>query len=210
MVEKINTKGNINTKEKLELAALELFSRKGYQAVSIRDICGVVGIKESSVYYHFKNKQALMDSLINKVDGIVEEMREGFDRKFTVAENVSEEAMGEVAVGILENYLLHPYVFKVISILSIERMRDAGADINYHKLLFDLPLAQQEKIFGEMMDRGYIKKNQAAILAQEYQAIIYFAFQKNCVGPCLEDSGIETAKREIRNNIRDIYRKMLG
>jgi len=210
MVEKINTKGNINTKEKLELAALELFSRKGYQAVSIRDICGVVGIKESSVYYHFKNKQALMDSLIDRVDGIVEEMKERFDRKFAVAENVSEEAMGEVAVGILENYLLHPYVFKVISILSIERMRDAGADLNYQKLLFDLPLAQQEKVFGEMMDRSYIKKNQAAILAQEYQAIIYFAFQKNCVGPCLEDPGIETAKREIRDNIRDIYRKMLG
>jgi antitoxin component of RelBE/YafQ-DinJ toxin-antitoxin module len=36
----------------------------GFSAVSIRDICGKVEIKESSVYYHYKNKQAILDAIL--------------------------------------------------------------------------------------------------------------------------------------------------
>ena len=47
----------MNTKEKILDVSLSMFSTSGYEAVSIRDICRTVGIKESSIYYHFKNKQ---------------------------------------------------------------------------------------------------------------------------------------------------------
>lgn len=40
-----------------------MFSEHWYNPVSIYDICGTVGIKESTVYYHFKNKQDILDSL---------------------------------------------------------------------------------------------------------------------------------------------------
>lgn len=40
------------TKQKILKVSLELFSRYGYSAVSIRDICRQVQIKESTVYYH--------------------------------------------------------------------------------------------------------------------------------------------------------------
>lgn len=49
------------TKQKILDAALNLFSQKGFSAVSIRDICKVVDIKESSIYYHFQNKQAILE-----------------------------------------------------------------------------------------------------------------------------------------------------
>ena len=49
------------TKERILDVSLELFSQRGYSAVSIRDICKGVGIKESSVYYHFENKQNIFD-----------------------------------------------------------------------------------------------------------------------------------------------------
>ncbi|MGN1451448.1 MAG: TetR/AcrR family transcriptional regulator, partial [Eubacteriales bacterium] len=50
-----------STKKKISEAALNLFAENGYSSVSIRDICKQVQIKESSVYYHFKNKQAIFD-----------------------------------------------------------------------------------------------------------------------------------------------------
>ena len=59
---------SIPTKESIEQVALDMFSKRGYHAVSIRDIGKAVGIKESSIYYHFKNKQAIMDSLFAKID----------------------------------------------------------------------------------------------------------------------------------------------
>ena len=55
-----------DTKQKILEVSLDLFSQKGFSAVSIRDICAQVKIKESSVYYHFKNKQAIFDELIDR------------------------------------------------------------------------------------------------------------------------------------------------
>ena len=51
------------TKQTILDTALALFSQKGYTSVSIRDICGQIGIKESAIYYHFKNKQDIFDVL---------------------------------------------------------------------------------------------------------------------------------------------------
>lgn len=47
----------MDTKEKILFNALEMFSQTGYNTVSIRDIAEAMDIKESSIYYHFKNKQ---------------------------------------------------------------------------------------------------------------------------------------------------------
>ena len=51
-------------KERIMDVALHMFAERGYEAVSIRDICGVVGIRESTLYYHYKNKQDILDSLV--------------------------------------------------------------------------------------------------------------------------------------------------
>ena len=48
----------MTTKERIIDQALDLFSRKGYDGVSVRDISGAVGIKESSLYNHFHRNSA--------------------------------------------------------------------------------------------------------------------------------------------------------
>ena len=197
-----------NTKEKIEQIALELFSRYGYRAVSIRDICKELGFRESSIYYHFANKQAIMDALLEKIEGLIETMRHQFDTAFSRAEEVSNEAMCKVAVGILDNYLLNPYVYKMIATLTIEQMADQKAADTYQKLVFTFPLEQQEKVFRQMIERGYIKENQVGVLAQEYYSIIYFSFQKNCIGMELTEERKERARSEIEINMSDLYQKM--
>ena len=51
------------TKKKILEAAIELFSRKGYSDVSVRELTGEVGIKESSLYNHFKSKEAILEMI---------------------------------------------------------------------------------------------------------------------------------------------------
>ena len=43
-----------NTKELILKEALRLFSDNGYDGVSVREISGAVGIRESAIYRHFK------------------------------------------------------------------------------------------------------------------------------------------------------------
>lgn len=197
-----------NTKEMIEDVALELFSKKGYKAVSIRDIGKQVGIKESSIYYHFLNKQAIMDSLLQKVDILIEKMKAGFDIEFAKLDTITEKAFCEVAIGLLKNYLLNPYVNKLLSVLTIEQMSEKKAYDIYQRLVFELPLLQQEQVFKEMIESGYVKPNNPTVLAHEYYAVIYFAFQKNCVGCEVTDEKINIACEEIRINMGDIFRKM--
>lgn len=199
-----------STKKMIEEVALELFSKRGYKAVSIRDIGKQVGIKESSIYYHFSNKQAIMDSLLQKIDILIEKMKVGFKTEFAKLDTISETSFCEVAIGLLKNYLLNPYVYKVLSVLTIEQMSEKKAYEIYQRLVFDLPLLQQEQVFKEMIERGYVKPNNPTVLAHEYYAVIYFAFQKNCVGCEVTDEKVNIACEEIRINMGDIYRKMKG
>lgn len=196
------------TKELIAQSALELFAKSGYQAVSIRDIANVVGIKESSIYYHFKNKQAIKDELLDRINLLVTEKTDAFAGAFTTATAVPEEAMCTVAVGILENYLLHPFVYPVIQMLSIERMADKSAEETYQRILFDLPLTQHRAVFRQMIDRGFIKECKVDILADEYYGVIYLAFQRHCIGCNVTKAGREEACSEIRRNILDLYKKM--
>ncbi|MFO8042432.1 MAG: TetR/AcrR family transcriptional regulator [Alkalispirochaeta sp.] len=50
----------MNTKETILTAAQDLFSRSGYEAVGIQQICTAAGITKPSLYYHFGNKETLL------------------------------------------------------------------------------------------------------------------------------------------------------
>jgi AcrR family transcriptional regulator len=47
--------------------ALDLFSERGYEGVSMRDIAAKVGIKASSLYNHFSSKADLFDSIVQEM-----------------------------------------------------------------------------------------------------------------------------------------------
>jgi AcrR family transcriptional regulator len=48
-----------NSKENIITKGLIMFLERGYDGFSMRDLSDVVGVKQPSVYYHFKNKRAL-------------------------------------------------------------------------------------------------------------------------------------------------------
>ncbi len=53
-----------DTKNKIIEKALELFSKNGYDSVSVAQIAEAVGIKASSLYNHFSCKQAIFDAIV--------------------------------------------------------------------------------------------------------------------------------------------------
>jgi len=55
------------TKDKILKHALKLFSSKGYKATTVRDISGSIGIKQSALYNHFKNKDEILETLISNL-----------------------------------------------------------------------------------------------------------------------------------------------
>jgi AcrR family transcriptional regulator len=51
-------------REEILDAAAELFTSRGYAATSTRTIADAVGIRQASLYYHFGNKEELLEELL--------------------------------------------------------------------------------------------------------------------------------------------------
>lgn len=57
----------LTRKEEIVAVASRLFKEKGYNAVSMRDIAQVMGIKAASLYNHIQGKQEILSTLILEV-----------------------------------------------------------------------------------------------------------------------------------------------
>lgn len=55
----------ISNKEKIFNVSINLFSEYGYDGVSIRQIATEVGIRESSIYNHYKSKESILDEILD-------------------------------------------------------------------------------------------------------------------------------------------------
>jgi AcrR family transcriptional regulator len=54
------------TRAEILRVALELFTEKGFEGTSTRDISSALGITKSSLYYHFENKDAIVTGLVEQ------------------------------------------------------------------------------------------------------------------------------------------------
>ncbi len=62
----------MNTKEKIFDVSLDLFSKKGYDSVSLREIAEEVGIKKSSIYSHYSSKEAILMDIFDYLTNLLE------------------------------------------------------------------------------------------------------------------------------------------
>ena len=52
------------TKQRIVTEAVKLFSKDGYEAVTVEQIATAVGIKAPSLYKHYKSKQDIFETIL--------------------------------------------------------------------------------------------------------------------------------------------------
>lgn len=168
-----------DTKKKILDISLELFSQKGFSAVSIRDICKQVEIKESSVYYHFKNKQAILDELLSQFQDTAKGMMMRLDKELANSSAApSANFYDKICNCFFENYFLDSFCNRVMRLLLIEQLCNDEVEKIYNRWMFQEPLSFQSKIFSMLMELGAIKKTDSEYLAIKYYAPIFFFVQR--------------------------------
>jgi AcrR family transcriptional regulator len=70
------TPGEPDTRHRIQQVALELFTASGYEATSLREIAERLGVTKAALYYHFKTKDDILDSMVADRMAIVEELIE--------------------------------------------------------------------------------------------------------------------------------------
>jgi AcrR family transcriptional regulator len=66
--------------------ALELFSRHGYRATSVRDIAAKARVSTGNLYHHFPDKEAIFNALLDELWEISDSRRFPFRRVLTSGE----------------------------------------------------------------------------------------------------------------------------
>ena len=186
-----------DTKQRILEVSLELFSQRGFSAVSIRDICGRVKIKESSVYYYFKNKQAIFDQLLYLFEKKAGDMMGQLDtalaeQTFSAKENFYQT----VCDTFFDKYLMDNFCNRVMRMLLIEQFSNSAIWKAYDRWLFAEPLAFQSKVFSALIQAGVIPSADSEYLAVKYYAPIYFFAQRWLLSGTLS----EERKNAFRTN----------
>jgi AcrR family transcriptional regulator len=55
-----------NQEHRILEVAQELFTKRGFSNVAVRDICKAANVTAPTVYYYFRNKEALFDAVVRK------------------------------------------------------------------------------------------------------------------------------------------------
>jgi AcrR family transcriptional regulator len=63
-----------DTRARIQQVALELFNQAGYEATSLREIAERLGVTKAALYYHFRTKDEIIESLVHDRIARIEEL----------------------------------------------------------------------------------------------------------------------------------------
>lgn len=168
-----------DTRQRILDTALRLFSQRGFSAVSIRDICAEVHIKESSVYYHFKNKRAIFDELLilfgQRAERMMGQLERAVDGQPEANGNTLYHRTCEV---FFDDYLMDSFCNSVLRLLLIEQHSSAEAGQVLDRWMFEVPLSFQSSVFSALISRGLLRDFDSEYLAVRFYAPIYMFAQR--------------------------------
>ena len=165
----------MTTKERILHEALELFSKDGFEAVSMRDIGAKVGIRESSIYKHYSGKQAILDAIVKRSLEELDHMLVNLnvpnpDISTSISRYVDMklEDISHLCTSMLLEQLNNEIVSKFRQLLTIEQYRNEELRKLYYEFFMERQLRYNEKIFDYMLRLGILKGSTAKMMALEF------------------------------------------
>lgn len=199
----------MNTKEKIINESLTLFSVKGFNAISVRDIAKAVGIKASSLYNHFKNKQDIFDTIVRiyseYISNFFSNMIMETDKNGIMLDKIkcTDDQFFIRSLDIFKFCLQDEYMVKFRKLLTIEQFNNSKIANLYSKLFIDDILNFQSKIFECLMASNILIKKDPYTLALQFYSPVFLLFYKHDL---VTDKDIISLKKHI-TEFKEVYMK---
>lgn len=126
-------------------AARDLFSDKGYQHVSMRQIARKLNYSHGAIYYHFENKAALFYALVEEHFLMLERRINDIDlQKIT-----NMEKLRILLLGFIEFGLTHQSHYEIMFLIKDEEVRNfinQGPSKTYEKFAKHVALYSEQEL----------------------------------------------------------------
>ena len=169
-----------DTKEKILHTALRLFARNGYEAASVSDIAGELGMTKGALYKHYKNKREIFNSIVERMYQVDAERAKTYEvPEETFAQSPSayrQVAMDKIKIFIKAQFHFwteDEFASNFRKMLILEQYRNPEIMELYQKCLVSGPVSYMEDLFREMMEKGIWRTSNPKQLALEFYGPFY-------------------------------------
>lgn len=159
---------NVTKRNILEVSTA-LFSLRGYSGASIRDIVKDVGIKESSLYKHFKSKEEILDTIFKNFRLETEKLLPPMQHIDHIVDTMN---LLEFLQRGIQNFMEHiddEINQKVWRILYNELFRHPIAQDIYRSEVMDKTIRCLSMVFERMIEAGKMARRDPVVTASAYQ-----------------------------------------
>lgn len=196
----------MTTKAKILDVALTLFSVEGYDAVSIRDIGKQVGIKESSIYNHFENKQAIFEGILSFCQDHMMKHYQAMNLDqtlrgdYAIYDQIPLETLTAIAREHFAFYVSDSVMLRYRRLLTIEQFRNPAMSVRFRDLFIDQPLQFQSRLFPYLVDHNALANDDPLQMAYEFYAPLFLLM-------CRYDSLSDEADQALTHHIAHFVHK---
>lgn len=184
----------MNTKERILYISLELFAQKGFSGVSVRDIASEVGVRESALYKHFKNKQDILDSIMVVIKERIESVYLENQVPEVITEDVAQaykklsfEKLCDISWNLFSLFTKDPVVSNYRRLLMREQFSNEQAAMQYSESYLLGVIQKQAKTFAKLVEGELFREENPEIIALQFYGPILLLFQQYDCNPVNED-----------------------
>jgi len=195
-----------NTKQIILDEALELFSKCGYDGVTVADIADAVGIKAASLYKHYKSKQDIFDSILAiAADGFRQQTEllgidgHEYENDIQCYTDMSLNTLIQTGTALFL-YALHDGTEqKLRRMFMVEQYKNADVSRLFIHQYINAPLDYQCALFKAFMEqKGFMKNLDPDVAAAHFYSPIFLmlCLCDNC--PEREQEALDFLQRHIK------------
>ena len=170
-----------NTKNIILEKALELFSRKGYDATTLREIAKEVGITQSSLYKHYKSKEDIFISIFNEMKSRYDE-ESSKDSIHITNDSLSDgthfsamnrETIADSVINLINYSIDDEFVSRTRKLITIEQFRNKEISKLYTQRYVDRMVDYHKALFSIFKEKGLFFAPDIDSAALQYTAPIF-------------------------------------
>ncbi|WP_033168047.1 TetR/AcrR family transcriptional regulator [Clostridium sp. KNHs205] len=167
----------MSTKERILSEALSLFSVHGYSSVSVRDITKAIGIRESAIYKHYKNKQAIFDTIIHisaeRINQFQQELINTAGQEVSDDTNFSIDLIQKIYCRLFSFYLTDEILSKFRKMMIIEQYKSVELNTMFTEMFIEKTLRYQTEVFRQLIHEGRIGGTNPEIMALHFYSPVF-------------------------------------
>ena len=188
------------------IVALHLFAKNGYDAVSVSQIAGALGMTKGALYRHYKNKRDIFLHIVKRMeqqDGEQAQQhevpKESIEKNSEEYQNVSLEDFIEYSKSMFAYWTEDDFASSFRKMLTLEQFRNEEMQRMYQQYLVSEPAEYVKDLFENMGIRNPEEKAVKFYANMFFYYSVYDGASDKAKVKCQFEHMLKKISEEIRN-----------